>query len=123
MLLNSDFSALTSINCNSTIPTGNYMSKVNNSNSRTRCEICLKLTVKTPERRHWRRSGVFIVNSKHISYLGLVLCQLGCQAYKCSSKTGIYADRIYSKNTDGSLSGCRRVKMNIDESLDKCRRM
>ena len=30
-----------------------------------------KLTIKTPEHRHWRRSGVFIVNFKHISYLFL----------------------------------------------------
>ena len=33
--------------------------QVNNSNTRTRCEICSKLTRKTPERRHWHRSGVF----------------------------------------------------------------
>ena len=26
---------------------------------------CSKLTIKTPERRHWRRSGVFIVNFEH----------------------------------------------------------
>ena len=32
-------------------PAGNYMFKVNNRNSRTRCEICSKLTIKTPERR------------------------------------------------------------------------
>ena len=32
-------------------PTGNYMFKVNNRNTRTRCEICSKLTIKTPERR------------------------------------------------------------------------
>ena len=31
--------------------TSNYMLKVNNRNSRTRCEICSKLTIKTPERR------------------------------------------------------------------------
>ena len=30
---------------------GNYMFKVNNRNTRTRCEICSKLTIKTPERR------------------------------------------------------------------------
>ena len=35
-------------------PTGNYMFKVNNKNSRRRCEICSELTTKTPERRHWR---------------------------------------------------------------------
>ena len=27
------------------------MIKVNNRNTRTRCEICLKLTIKTPEQR------------------------------------------------------------------------
>ena len=32
-------------------PDGNYIIKVNNRNTGTRCEICLKLTVKTPERR------------------------------------------------------------------------
>ena len=26
------------------------------------CEICSKLTIKTPERHHWGRSGVFIDN-------------------------------------------------------------
>ena len=50
---------------------GNYMFKVNNRNTRTRCEICSKLTIKTSERRHWRRSGVFIVNFEHISHLVL----------------------------------------------------
>ena len=34
-----------------TYPAGNYMFKVNNRNTRTRCEICSKLTIKTPERR------------------------------------------------------------------------
>ena len=37
-------------------PAGNYMFKFNNRYARTRCEICLKLTIKTPERRHWRRT-------------------------------------------------------------------
>ena len=32
---------------------GNYMTKVSNRNTRTRFEICSKLTVKTPERRQW----------------------------------------------------------------------
>ena len=30
--------------------------------TRIRSEICSKLTIKTPERRQWRRSGDFIVN-------------------------------------------------------------
>ena len=33
-------------------PAGIYLFKVNNRNTRTRCEICSKLTIKTPERRH-----------------------------------------------------------------------
>ena len=48
-------------------PAGNYLFIVNNRNTRTRCEICSKLTIKTPGRLHWRRSGVFIVNFEHIS--------------------------------------------------------
>ena len=34
-------------------PAGNYMLKVNNRNTITRCEICSKLTIKTPERGQW----------------------------------------------------------------------
>ena len=54
-----------------TIAANNYLLKVNNRNTRTRCEICSKLIIKTPERHHWRRSGVFIVNFEHISHLAL----------------------------------------------------
>ena len=36
---------------NSYSPAGNCMFKVNNRNTRARCEICSKLTIKTPERR------------------------------------------------------------------------
>ena len=51
------------------IPAGNYMFKVNNRNTKKRCEICSKLPIKASERRQWRRSGVFIVNFKLISHL------------------------------------------------------
>ena len=57
-------------------PAGNYMFKVNNRNTRAKYEICSKLTIKTPERRHWRRSGVFIVNFEHISHLVPVFSSL-----------------------------------------------
>ena len=40
-------------------------------NSRKRCAICSKLTIETLERRHRRRSGVFIVNFEHVSHLFL----------------------------------------------------
>ena len=39
-----------------------YMLKFQDRNTRTRWEIILKLTIKTPERRHWPESDVFIVN-------------------------------------------------------------
>ena len=35
-----------------------------------------KVNNKTPERHHWRRSGVFIVNFDHISHLALVFLLL-----------------------------------------------
>ena len=41
------------------IPANIYLFKVNNRNTTKRCEICSKLTIKTPTRRHWRRSGFF----------------------------------------------------------------
>ena len=53
-----------------------YLLKFNNRNTRTRREICLELTIKTPKRRHWRRSGVFIANFEHISHFVLVLLLL-----------------------------------------------
>ena len=51
---------------------GNCMFKVNNRSTKTRCKVCSKLTLKTPERHPWCCSGVFIVNFEHISHLVLV---------------------------------------------------
>ena len=39
-----------------------YMLKVHNRSTRRRWEIWSKLTIKTPERRHWPRFDVFKVN-------------------------------------------------------------
>ena len=50
-----------------------YVLKVNKRKTRTKYEICSKLTLKTPERHYWRRSGVFIVNAERISLLLLLL--------------------------------------------------
>ena len=57
------------------IPAGIYLLKVNNRNTSTSREICLKLTTKIPEQRR-RRSGIFIVNSEHVSHLVLVFLLL-----------------------------------------------
>ena len=51
------------------ISADNYMFKVNNRSTRTRCKIWSKLTIKSPD---WRRSGVIIVSFEHISHLDLV---------------------------------------------------
>ena len=42
-------------------------------NTRLRCEICSKLTIKTAERRHWCRSGVIIVNFEHTTSFVIIL--------------------------------------------------
>ena len=49
-----------------------YLFKINYRNTRKRCKICSKLTIKTLERCHWRRFGSFIVNFEHILHLLLV---------------------------------------------------
>ena len=60
------------------------MFKVHNLNFGIRCEICSDLTIKSPERRQWRLSGVFIVDFEYIYHLVLVFllltsgkCRLG----------------------------------------------
>ena len=45
---------------------GIHLFKVNNRNTRMKCETCSKLTIKTPERRHW-----CLVNFEQISHIVL----------------------------------------------------
>ena len=49
-----------------------YLLKVNNENNRTMCQICSKLAIKIPERRHWRRSGIFAVKLQQNLHIVLV---------------------------------------------------
>ena len=58
------------------VPAGIFLVKVNNRNTRTRCEIYSNLTIKTPDRRYCRRPGVFIINFEHVSHLVLVFVLL-----------------------------------------------
>ena len=53
-------------------PTNNHLFIVNNSYTIKRCEICSKLTMKTPE----LHSTVFVVDFEHISHLFLVFLLL-----------------------------------------------
>ena len=46
------------------IPSNIYLFKVNNGNTRKKCEICSKLTTKAPERRH---SSVSIVELEQVN--------------------------------------------------------
>ena len=63
-------------------PASKYMFKVNSRNTETRCEICQKLTIKTPE----SRSVVFIVNFEHGSHLVLVF--FFCYSWSCNCRLG-----------------------------------
>ena len=50
-----------------------YLFKVNNRNFKKRCEICSKLTIKTPVRPQWCCSGFFIVNfEKYVAPFSIV---------------------------------------------------
>ena len=61
-------------------PASIYLLKVNNTSTRTRCKICSKLTIKTPEQiRH--HSDVFIVNFEHISHFVLLFLLLTLNRY------------------------------------------
>ena len=50
-------------------PANIHLFKVNNRSTWKKCKICSKLTIKTPERRQWRRSGVLNVSFEHISHI------------------------------------------------------
>ena len=51
---------------------GIYLFKANNGNTRTMYKICLKLTIKTPDRCHWCSPGVFIIIFGYTSQIILV---------------------------------------------------
>ena len=54
-------------------PASICMLKVNNRNTRSSCETCSKLTIKTPERCYWRQtyftpsSSVSIINFDRVN--------------------------------------------------------
>ena len=81
--------ALISIICLMTlfIPS-RHLLKGNNVNTTATCKICSRLTIKSPERRHWRLSGVFIFNFQLIwHYFWYFLCWLGT----CKWWFGLYS--------------------------------
>ena len=54
------------------------MFKVNNRN---RKDICSRLTIKTPERRHGRRTSIFIVKFEYISQFLIVFLMMTLNMY------------------------------------------
>ena len=73
-------------------PTGNYMFKVNNRNTRTKCEIGTKLTIKTPQRPRWRQChfrGVSLFAKSSIWDLK--------QSYKYASAFCIASKMLFAK--------------------------
>ena len=71
------------------------MFKVSNRNSRTRCELCSKLSIKTPERRQWRRSSIFINNFEYISYLVLECFYFNVE--QVNTDWAVSFKRVYTK--------------------------
>ena len=73
----------------SIVPVGMYLFKVNYRDNRRRCEICSKVKIRSTERNHRGRSGIFIVNSnlfytfasvsvefQHALFAGLITFQI-----------------------------------------------
>ena len=60
------------------LPANIYLFKISNISTRKWYELSSKLTIKTPERRQWRRSSVFIIGTVFtVSFEHTVVCQLG----------------------------------------------
>ena len=79
-------------------PTNIYSFKVNYGNTRKKYEIYSNLIIKTPERRHWRRSDVFIVNFEQISNLFLVFyCSFWTRKCLLGKYTSFFQSKVNNK--------------------------
>ena len=94
-------------------PANIWLFKVNNRNTRKRCEVCSKLTVKTPERRHWRRSGVFIVNFNHISHFFLEFLLLTLNKLNVSWEAIIFSGFSICMTVTWTFLGCYNVNVRL----------
>ena len=61
-------------------PPSFFLFKINNGNTKSILEICSKLTIKTPEQRHGRCFGVYIINREYISHFILLFMTLLARA-------------------------------------------
>ena len=69
---------ITDVRVTQILSAGNFVFKVNNRNTRTRCERRSKLTINTPEQRQWPMtlSGVVFIKFEYISHLVLMFSSL-----------------------------------------------
>ena len=94
------------------MPANNYMSKVNNRNTRTRCEIFSELSMKTPETCQQHHSVVFIVNFEHISQLDLMLLLSTLCWYM---PVNLYIKLICVRACDHANSKYSKLNLNFSE--------
>ena len=73
-----------------------HLLKANNRNTK-RCDICSELTLMTSERRHRRRSSVFICNFEHISHLFLVFLSLNLNKKMIAGEWHYHLTLIHAK--------------------------
>ena len=93
-------------------PARNDLFKVNDRNTRTRCEIGSQLTIKKLERHHWRHSGVFIVNFEPISHLVLVFLLLILTSWeRFTNYSGHYLRSRMTGHVSASLKALKIVKV------------
>ena len=93
------------------------MFKINNRNTRKRCKIRLKLTIKTPERRRLRPSGLFIVNFGYISQLFLVFLLSTLSIYLFSVFMSILdSEEEHWGNTDKTSNVDKEVSKRLKAS-------
>ena len=71
-------------------PVNIYLFQIKSRNARKKGGICSTLTIKTPERRYWRHSGVFIVNFEHISHLFSSVSFHVFVCWDCNLQNSIY---------------------------------
>ena len=83
---------------------------MNNRNTKTRYEICSKLSIKTPERRQWHCSGDFLVNFEHIPHLVLVLLLL---------TLNMYLPAGFLVATRGQFTGGAKFQQGVSKKVDQ----
>ena len=112
------------------VPVGIYLLKANDRNTRTRSEICSKLTLETPKRRHWLVNFehvivdwvIFTVSFKHIRHINLTVDRVEFNSlFHSKKKTQISINQIVSieiyKETFPQQERKSYIAKNFDHAL------